>query len=173
MFTMVDADVILATRVPQHDIDDRIVWSSSKDGIYTVKAGYRYRHDRNIDSSAVPQSNGWHRVWQLALPHKFKIFLWRFCRNNFPVRVRLRGKGVSVPIICPMCNVEVEHLRHVFFECSFARSCWQNVNLLYDTREMYEANLWLPEKLELAPQSELTLLCTVLHEIWYWRNKQV
>lgn len=173
MFTTVDANAILATRVPQHDVEDRIVWSSSKDGIYTAKAGYKYWHDRNVDDSAIPQSNGWHKVWQLALPHKFKIFVWRFCRNILPVRVRLRGKGVSVPIICPMCSIEVEHLRHVFFECPFAISCWQSVNLLYDTSEMYDANLWLLEKFEVATQSELLKVCSVLYGIWFWRNKQV
>ena len=173
MFTMADANAILATRVPQHEVEDRIVWSSSKDGIYTAKAGYKYWHDRNIDSSAVPQSNGWHKVWQLALPHKFKIFIWRFCRNNLPVRWRLRGKGILVPITCPMCNIDVEHLCHVFFECSFAISCWQSVNLLIDTSEMHEANVWLLEKLETAPQSEILKVCTVLYGIWYWRNKKV
>ncbi|KAL8114291.1 hypothetical protein AgCh_021226 [Apium graveolens] len=39
LFMMVDAKAILATRVPQHEVEDRIVWSSSKDGIYTVKSG--------------------------------------------------------------------------------------------------------------------------------------
>ncbi|KAL8114290.1 hypothetical protein AgCh_021225 [Apium graveolens] len=72
-----------------------------------------------------------------------------------------------------MCNVEIEHLRHVFFECSFAMSCWQHVNLLYDTNEMYEANVWLLHKLETGSQSEITQVCSVLYGIWFWRNKQV
>ncbi|KAL8124645.1 hypothetical protein AgCh_012338 [Apium graveolens] len=173
LFMMVDAKAILATRVPHHEVEDRIVWSSSKDGIYTVKAGYNFWHNRNVDSSAIPQSNGWHKVWQLTLPHKVKIFIWRFCRNNLPVRVRLQGKGIPVPTSCPMCNVDIENLRHVFFECSFAMSCWQHVNLLYDTNEMDEANVWLLHKLETASQSEITQVCMVLYGIWFWRNKQV
>ncbi|XP_074347093.1 uncharacterized protein LOC141685916 [Apium graveolens] len=38
---------------------------------------------------------------------------------------------------------------------------------------MHEANVWLLEKLEVAPQSEILKVCTVLHGIWDCRNKQV
>ncbi|XP_074326804.1 uncharacterized protein LOC141664750 [Apium graveolens] len=170
---MVDANAILATRVPNHDADDRVVWSSSIDGNYKVKAGYKFWHDRNIGYSAIPQSKGWHRIWKLTIPYKFKIFLWRFCRNNLPVRVRLKGKGVPVPIMCPMCNVEIEHLRHVFFECEFALSCWHSAELTLDTTNLYEADVWLLDKLETTSQSDSTKVCTVLYGIWYGRNKRV
>ncbi|XP_074376865.1 uncharacterized protein LOC141718382 [Apium graveolens] len=173
-FTTVDANAILATRVPQHDADDRIVWSSCKDGVYTVKAGYKFWHDRNVDGSAVvPRSKGWYKIWQLVLPHKFKIFIWRFCRNNLPVRVRLHEKGTDVPLQCPMCNADTKHLRHVFFECEFASSCWQTVDFIFDTSEMHDVHAWILDKLDRAPQSEAMRICTVLYGIWYWRNQRV
>lgn len=62
IFTVVDANAVLAKRVPQHDFEDRIVWYSSNDGIYTAKAAYRYSHDRNIVYSATPLSIGWRRL---------------------------------------------------------------------------------------------------------------
>lgn len=34
------------------------------------------------------------------------------------MRRRLRSKCVPVTIICPFCNIDVEHLLHVFFYCS-------------------------------------------------------
>lgn len=125
LFTTIDADAILATFVPQRLVGDRIAWAKSNDGLYDVKTGYQYWQGRNNSSlGTVPQSGGWKRIWRLPLPHKMKVFLWRLCRNNIHVPNRLKGKGVSVTILCPFCNVDVEHLTHVFFDCIFAASCW-------------------------------------------------
>lgn len=44
---------------------------------------------------------------------------------------------------------------------------------MFDTSGTYEANLWLLEKIQAASQSELSIVCTTLYGIWYWRNKQV
>lgn len=85
-FSVGDASAILATRVPQHVVRDRIAWSSSNNGMYDVKSGYRFWFDQNGRSSEVTKSKGWSRLWNLVLPHKMKIFLWRFCRNNIPIR---------------------------------------------------------------------------------------
>lgn len=87
MFMVVDVNAILATRVPQHDVEDRIVWSSSKEVIYTAKAGYRYWHDIIIVNSATPLSSGWHRIRRLAFPINSKSL-----------------SGDSVVTICPNYN---------------------------------------------------------------------
>lgn len=44
----------------------------------------------------------------------------------------LRGKGVSVPIICPICEIDIEQLLHIFFYCAFARRCWSKIGLALD-----------------------------------------
>ncbi|XP_074377272.1 uncharacterized protein LOC141718788 [Apium graveolens] len=72
-------------------------------------------HDRNIGVGLVTQSSGWSKLWKIDLPHKIKLFLWRFCRNNVPVKTRLSAKGVCIRLDCPMCNWDVEDLNHVFF----------------------------------------------------------
>lgn len=173
LFTTDDAKAILATRVPQQDVSDRIAWSRTTNGVYTVKTGYRLWCDRNVASSTVPQSQGWSKIWRLTIPHKMKIFLWRFCRNNLPVRNRLKARGVNVPIICPMCSVDIEHLLHIFFDCQFARCCSQQVDLDFDMSDVFAAPEWLLHKLSGSSQEELVKICTVLYGIWVWRNKKV
>lgn len=116
---------------------------------------------------------GWNKLWRLPIPHKMKIFLWRFCRNNIPVKDRLMQKGVVLPIMCPMCSIDVEHLLHVFFECDYARSCWHAVDLSYDMSEVVYAPEWLLYKLESSSQAEVIKISTVLWGIWFWRNKRV
>lgn len=102
-----------------------------------------------------------------------KIFVWRLCRNNIPVRNRLRGKGINIPITCPLCNQDIEHLLHLFFDCQFADSCWQSVDLRYDMREVHSAPERLLQKLTNAKHDEVVVVCLVLWGIWFWRNKRV
>ena len=52
-FSIDDAKAILATRVPQQSVGDRVACSRSKDGLYMVKSGYRMWHDLNIGGSAI------------------------------------------------------------------------------------------------------------------------
>lgn len=172
-FVEEDVRAILAIIVPQQDRQDRVVWSESSNGVYTAKAGYRFWYDQVFGTSSIPQSNGWNKIWRLQIPHKMKIFIWRFCRNSVPVRRRLNAKGVTLPITCPMCLNDIEHLLHVFFECNFARQCWDHVNLSYDMRPVEFAPDWLLSKINDASSEEVVKVCTVLWGIWYWRNKRV
>ena len=87
--------------------------------------------------------------------------------------IRLRNKGVTLPITCPMCNADIEHLLRLFFDCPSASSCWHAVNLDYDVKEVQSVPHWVLSKLELASHEEVISICVVLWGIWYWRNKKV
>ena len=119
------------------------------------------------------QSEGWRRIWRLSIPHKVKIFVWRLCRNNVPVRIRLMHKGVRLPITCPVCNADKEHLLHLFFDCRFAENCWQSVDLKYDMREAYSVSDCLLHESAIAKYEDIVSICLVLWGIWFWRNKKV
>lgn len=133
-------------------------------------------HDPNSGNTDIPQSKGWYNIWRLTVPHKVKIFVWRFCRNNLPARIKLKAKGVALPIVCPMCNIDIEHLLQLFFDCNHAKSCWQHVDSEYDMSEVSEvlsAPEWLLSKLEGFPHSEAAIVCTVLYGIWWGRNEKI
>lgn len=118
-----DIQLILQTRIPQSNIRDRIAWMGSCNGEYTVKSGYRYWASQSTSTASVNVSKGWNKIWQVQLPHKVRTFLWRFCKNTIPVRYLLRSKGVVMSISCPMCDVDIEHMRHLFCECKFDEEC--------------------------------------------------
>lgn len=122
---------------------DRIAWVNSNDGIYTVKTGYRMWCDSNSSWHENTHSAGWTKLWYLKIPHKMRMFLWRVCRNNVLVHNMLIGKGVNVTIMCPMCNMDVEHLLYIFFDCRFALDCWKVMNMTYDMREAISVPNWL------------------------------
>lgn len=173
MFTVTDAAAILATFVPQRLVGDRIAWSKSNDGLYNVKTGYQCWREKCSNLEPIPQFGGSKRIWKLLVPHKMKVFLWCFCRNNIPVRNRLRSKGVPVTIICPFFNIDVEHLLHVFFDCSFAASYWRYKGFQFDMSTVDSAPDWLLNKLDTADNDELVNICTILWGVWFWRNKKV
>lgn len=138
-----------------------------------MKTGYYFWQNLNAGESNCTQSEGWRRIWSLSIPNKVKILVWRFCRNVIPVRNRLRGKGIHVPVTCPMCNRDIEHLLHLFFDCPFANGCWQSVNIRYAMGEVHFAPDWLLQILTSAKHDEVVAVCLVLWGIWCWRNKRV
>lgn len=85
-FVSRDAQAILSIPIPQRSTRDRLVWSSSITGIYTAKEGYRFWQKQANDSHNIQQSRGWQKIWSLLIPHKIKIFIWRFCHNILPTR---------------------------------------------------------------------------------------
>lgn len=121
----------MKTYIPQREIPDRVVWVNSSNGIYTAKSAYQFWYAVNFGHGAVPQSTGWEKNWHLKIPHKIKVFVWRFCRNVIPVRKRLSSKGVRLPITSPVCLLDIEHMMHLFVDCSFAGDCWSQVGLHY------------------------------------------
>ncbi|XP_074374984.1 uncharacterized protein LOC141716683 [Apium graveolens] len=139
LFSEEDARLIKATHIAHSATRDRIVWSNTSNGQYSVKAGYQFWCDNFVSTSNIPQGAGWSRLWSLDIPHKAKTFLWHFCRNNIPVKRRLRARGVYLPIICPMCNLDIEHKLHLFFNYIFAASCWQYVGLQFDMSKVESA----------------------------------
>ncbi|XP_074323028.1 uncharacterized protein LOC141659976 [Apium graveolens] len=134
-----DVQLILQTRIPQNRARDKVAWMASNTGEYSVKTGYQLWLSQFPDNIESNNSTGWNKLWNLRVPHKVRTFLWRFCTNTIPVRNLLRSKGVNTTIMCPLCNVDVEHLLHVFFDCRFASECWSKAGIVYDMQRVEEA----------------------------------
>lgn len=162
MFSRDGAALILSTRIPAFPAVDRLAWSKTTNGKYSVKTGYQLWHARNIGTGSVTQSNGWSKLWKLEVPHKIKLFIWRFCRNNVLVRSRLSTKGVYLPLNCPMCNSVIKDLLHVFFACPFALACWHYTGTFCDMSTEDFAPSWLLTKLDLVSSIEALEIARVL-----------
>ncbi|CAN6690416.1 unnamed protein product [Malus baccata var. baccata] len=67
---------------------DRLVWTASRSGIYSVREGYHWIHSSRgqlgVPDSGVPSSLGtsvWKAIWQTNAPPKICHFLWRAARE--------------------------------------------------------------------------------------------
>lgn len=152
---------------------NRVAWMGSNNSVYNAKSGYHHWFNRNFGNGTAAQSVGWKKVWHFKVSHKVKVFIWRFCRNVIPVRRRLSARGIRVPITCPMCLNDIEHMSHMLFDCDFASDCWHHVSLGYDWSNVEYAHEWLPEKISNAPAKEIVKTCIVPWGVWFWRNKKV
>lgn len=141
--------------------------------MYNVKSGYQAWVAGRTNNVIQADSMGWNNIRRLHVPYKLRTFLWRFCNNTVPVRNILRSRGVRLPISCPMCDVDVEHLLHIFFDCSFAVQCWQIVNLFHDMHAVEFAPSWLLGKMSIRNSKEAEKIAMVLWGIWYARNQKV
>lgn len=154
-------------------MNDRIAWTSAADGKYSVKSGYRYWYEQNGTNTEDDHEQSWKNLWKIEVPHKFKILLWRICRNNLPVRYVLRGRGVQTTILCPMCGVDIEHLLHIFLDCNFAKQCWRILGLNFESLWVESAPEWLFDRLARDDKEMWVQIATGIWSIWSARNLKV
>lgn len=64
--------------------------------------------------------------------------------------------------MCLMCNVDVEHLIHVFFDYTFAKSCYHDASLSFDVSQVLSTPERLLSKLKMSSRAESVKLLTVL-----------
>lgn len=72
-----------------------------------------------------------------------------------------------------MCERDVGHMLHIFFDCDFAKNCWHSVGMELSMEEVDFAPDWLLERLSNEPHKKLITIATVLWSIWFARNKRV
>lgn len=85
-------------------IQDKFVWHFINNRIYSVRSGYNHFVVRNL-IEASPSSNimeaVWKNLWNLSIPRKIKIFIWRAIHNIIPTNLNLHNRGMDIPQECP------------------------------------------------------------------------
>lgn len=74
-----------------------------------------------------------------------RYFIWKVCRN-----------------IIPVCSIDVEHVRHIFVDCQFARRCWELTGSEFDLSDVEIMATWVLNKLEGMHTENLVHLVTVM-----------
>ena len=66
------------------------------------------------------------QVWQNLVPAKAELLVWFLVQGRLNTKERLHRLQVLInnDTMCPICNLGVENLSHLFFSCEFAWDIW-------------------------------------------------
>jgi hypothetical protein len=129
LFPETVAAAILNTPLFEEVKEDRMVWIHENHGNYSVKSGYmNYIKSKTVtDNTRV--KGAWSSLWRVAAPPNTKHLLWRICRGCLTTRARLRGRYVTCPSECPLCENNEEDDWYILFGCSVSQQVWSEAGL--------------------------------------------
>jgi hypothetical protein len=129
-FFDIDANDILRTPVGRPGCADYRAWNFTKNGLFSVKLAYHLAVQRKRDASgSVEASNstrehkGWLDLWDVQVPGKTKVHMWRLVENGLAVGIELSHRKIKDGVVCLACG-RTESLIHCFWSCPHSASAW-------------------------------------------------
>jgi ribonuclease HI len=176
VFNQRDASEIIKIPLNLLQNDDVPIWRFSRNGTYSVRSAYYQLMEVIIDNSHLKVEGNWKKLWQLHVPNKVKLFLWRALRGCLPVRGQLVQKGVRCNNKCPHCDNYEENEWHCFFGCNTVNDLWmeteewQHVSHYMNNAAGFVSMIFqMIEEIEHADMAKITML---LWSIWWRRNQR-
>ncbi|KAL5853747.1 hypothetical protein ACOSQ3_008865 [Xanthoceras sorbifolium] len=123
-------DSILKIPLSFGNCADSLIWHFDKSGEYYVKSGYRVAAQEKLSlsgSSSSPDSKWWLALWNLNIPPKIKIFIWRVCHNAIPSLCNLCSRKIVVDPCCTRYGDAHESSAHALFWCRV----WSDRNAVF------------------------------------------
>ena len=65
----------------------------------------------------------WSAIWQLKVPSKIRLFLWRLARHSIPTADVLHRRHMIEQAACFICGAE-DSWKHSLLECNMAKCVW-------------------------------------------------
>ena len=119
VFLPFDAKAILSIPLSPSLPTDRLIWTYTPSGQFTVSSAYRVACQARRDihqgesSTSQPAVFFWCCIWKLPLPNKIKAFAWCVCRNILPTKANLYSRKITQDDVCDECGAVVESMAHV------------------------------------------------------------
>ncbi|KAJ1403308.1 Reverse transcriptase zinc-binding domain [Sesbania bispinosa] len=166
---------------------DKLIWPFARDGGYSVRTGYHVVRSEmsqglpTVSISHLPPTELWKEIWNLQVPQKVRMFVWRACNNALPVMGNLFKRKIAASELCPICNRETETLEHTLLLCDWASLVWfgSQFHWLPTPMSVSRLDIWLWNKicfLREDPQtadSQISHLAMLLWTIWKQRNMEI
>lgn len=177
LFSAEEAGQIMSIPISLHD-EDHLIWHFNSSGDYSVKSGYwnaiRIKGWGQVSTSA-GHSPWWRSLWQLSIPSKVKIFIWRACLNWIPTQFNLMKHGVPTSQHCPLCNLADESTIHALWNCSRLKDIKKkfphaSLPMVSAFPDFYT---FVGECWDFLSKDEVEILLLVFWRIWHRRNKYV
>ncbi|XP_061365687.1 uncharacterized protein LOC133308973 [Gastrolobium bilobum] len=103
------------------DNHDRVIWSESPDGIFSVKSAYRI-----VSSDANAQGDtSWIHVWRWEGPERVHYFLWILLGDKLMTNFRRVERHMASSVACPRCTHVTETSLHAVRNCKDSLEVWR------------------------------------------------
>lgn len=144
-------------------------WKFSK--TYNVSSGYNWvrGEGQKVDWSV------W--VWSRLNIPRSSFISWLIMWNRIQTKNRLKRFGVVQDDLCYLCECNSETIDHLFFECGYARMCWnlllEGLQLNSRFNNVSELDAWLQKPVTGRVKATVIRSCVtaLLYNIWRQRNE--
>lgn len=103
---------------------DKLVWTGTRDGNYSVRSGYNKLRASEVKQNANQASSSyqvpktlWNKVWNLKTFPKIRIFMWSVCQNVLPTAKNLFKRRILSEPLCPLYRCAPETIEHLLLLC--------------------------------------------------------
>lgn len=114
------------------DREDKRYWLPEKKGHYTVKSGYWRLYEKvflkqnpETPSTSEFDESTWKAIWDLHIPPKVKIFIWKATHGAIATEANLSKHHVPISPTCALCGYHWADMAHVLFFCWEAKKSWR------------------------------------------------
>ena len=113
-------------------------------------------------------------LWKSQCQPKHKVFFWLLIKGRLSTRNILRRRNMHPDSYnCALCNMLVEESTfHLFLDCSFARMCWDILNVDIPLNDDFP-DLAVELKAQLNTQFFMEAIILMCWTIWTARNELI
>jgi hypothetical protein len=145
-------------------------WNLTENGKFSVDSMYKalIHPEVQVDSN--------NKIWKMKIPLKTKVFAWYLRRGVILTKDNLVKRNWHGSKSCVFCHQD-ETIRHLFFQCKFARSIWSVIQIgstLYPPRSV--ANIFGNWLNGVDPRFKILIrvgAIAVIWSLWLCRNDKV
>ncbi|KAJ4771347.1 RNA-directed DNA polymerase (reverse transcriptase)-related family protein [Rhynchospora pubera] len=153
---------------------DRLIWSRTKSGNYSVKEGYKWL-TKGDEEHMNETGFDWNLIWKWKnLSPKLKVFLWRLVLKGLPTAANMHTRMQNFDPICQRCLQENEYEMHCLFFCNTSRQVWFGGQLGLRVHDLsLNVSAMLQQVLPNLDENGVKIFAHTMWEIWKERNKAV
>lgn len=114
-------------------------------------------------------------MWNLQVPSKVKIFLWKACTDSLPTAEGLLVRNIVQHSGCSRCKLHSESVNHALLTCFEAKKVWKKLTYFEKLPPIEGLPFmdFLIKLKDILTRDEMALFTLYFWSIWFSRNKWV
>ncbi|XP_052877265.1 uncharacterized protein LOC128283890 [Gossypium arboreum] len=170
------AQKILRIPLAETPHEDFKVWMGEQSGDFSVRSAYKLLQDVRLDPNfyliQTDLKDFYGKLWNLQLPAKIAITIWRIYWNYIPTLANLKHKRVSNDATCPRCGRGEEDITHIFRYCPATGEIWPLLDLSWISESTIQGFWeWITWVFRTSTSEQCKIYCCGMWFLWNSRNK--